>query len=463
MAFLLVFAASGAFELTIDPTGNNFAAFADDDDDDGGDDDDDDSGAGGSDRGGSRSSDDSYSGSIQRGGGASEGPTLLRRLFQTEPPASPPRRNAPVPLPEFAANEIVTFGLTEADLTALLAQGYAVLETADLPAFQTTSRRLSVPRGLSLPQARDIVRALPSGQDADFNHFYRSGQGFAPDCRGVDCPARNSLSWPEFPERRGTCGSATPIGMIDTGINPEHDTFRDARLTVERLGKEDRRASRAQHGTAVAALLVGAPGTRSPGLVPGAKLLAVDAFYRSGADERADVFTLLGGLDLLADANVQVINLSLAGPPNTVLERAVTRLVNERDIVLVAAAGNSGPRAEAEYPAAYDPVIAVTAVDRDGAIYRRAIQGAHIDVAAPGVDVWTAASISGARTKTGTSFAVPFVTAAIAMLREARPDLRVAEIADTLRAMANDLGESGQDPVFGAGLLNIDGLCRAPI
>ena len=195
--------------------------------------------------------------------------------------------------------------------------------------------------------------------------------------------------------------------------------------------------------------------------MPGARLVAVDAFHRVGSDERADAFTLVDALGFLAAQEVGVINLSLAGPPNTVLEAVVTRLTTEADIVLVSAAGNGGPRAGPFFPAAYGPVIAVTAIDRGGNVYRRAGQGPHIDLAAPGVDVWTAASVSGARWKTGTSFAVPFVTAVAALLREARPDLSAGAIAEELRRTAIDLGAPGPDPVFGAGRLALGALCQS--
>lgn len=327
-----------------------------------------------------------------------------------------------------------------------------------VPGLDATPRRLRIPPGVTLTAARDTVRALPTGQDADFNHYYRS-EGFPEDCVADECPARRMIDWPEPADRASACGGAVAIGMIDTGINPEHETFRGAQLEVLRLTPADRTTSRALHGTAIAALLVGDPATRAPGLVPSARVVAVDAFYRSGGDERADVFTLLEGLGLLAERDVGVLNLSLAGPPNTVLEEAVDRLTREAGIVIVAAVGNDGPRADPAYPAAYAQVIGVTAVDRSGAVYRRAIQGPHVDLAAPGVAIWTAASISGARWKSGTSYAVPFVSAAAAILRERRPDLPAAEIGPELRRLARDLGEPGPDPVFGAGLLNLGGLC----
>jgi subtilisin family serine protease len=244
--------------------------------------------------------------------------------------------------------------------------------------------------------------------------------------------------------------------MIDTGINPGHDTFAGADLDVVRLAPADLAPSRAQHGTAVASILVGSADSRTPGLVPGARLIAVDAFHRDGSDERSDAFSLISGLGLLAERGATVINLSLAGPPNEPVRETIAAL-RARGIAIVAAAGNGGPKSAPAFPAAYDGVIAVTAVDRNGNVYRRAAQGPYVDIAAPGVEVWAAASVRGARPKTGTSFAAPFVTAAAYVLLAA--DVPADQVEAQLAASATDLGEAGRDEVFGNGLLNLADLC----
>lgn len=439
-------------------------AWADDDDDDGGSG----GGGGGGGSGGGNGGggdddddDDTDEDRAQRRAArqARQAPQQPQQIRRTQARRAAPSTPAPPP-PVLAGGEIVALDLSAADLATLLGAGFAVIEERTVPALGVTARRLDVPDGVALADARETVRALPSGQDADFNHYYRSEQGFAADCAGADCPARLSIGWPAVPSRAAACGATVTIGMIDTGINETHETFRGANIEVHRRADAALDPSRAVHGTAVAALLVGDPATRAAGLVPGARLIAVDAFHRAGSDERADAFTLVDSLGFLADRGATVINLSLAGPPNTVLAEVVDRLTVTQDIVLVSAAGNGGPRAEPFFPAAYDPVIAVTAVDRVGNVYRRAGQGPHIDLAAPGVDVWTAASVSGARWKTGTSFAVPFVTAAAAMLRETEPELSAAGVAEALRARAVDLGTPGPDPVFGAGRLSLGAVCN---
>ncbi|MCX7644393.1 MAG: S8 family serine peptidase [Rhodobacteraceae bacterium] len=306
------------------------------------------------------------------------------------------------------------------------------------------------------------MRALPTGADADFNHFYRSEQAVeGPACEGPHCAALELIGWTRVPDPAPACAEDVAVGVIDTGINPDHLTFSTARLEVRRIAPEALDPSRAVHGTAVLALLVGDPASRSPGLLPDTRVIAVDAFHRAGGDERADVYSLAAALDYLAGQGVRVVNMSLAGPDNSVLERATAAML-ARDIVIVAAVGNAGPSAPPAFPAAYPEVIGVTAVDRSGTVYRRAGRGPHVDLAAPGVEVWTAASVSGARPKTGTSFAAPFVTAAAAALRAAEPALTREQVAAALTGAARDVGPPGPDEIYGHGLVQATRACRPP-
>lgn len=394
----------------------------------------------------------------------------LRRLLQGQTVAPQRARRPapqPAPRPTRAPAEIVARDLTEDQAATLVSQGYVVLERVDLSSLATTVRRFRVPEGTTLEAARDTIRALPGGEGADLNHYYRTEQDSAalfetaetaPACDGLHCPARALINWPQSLGPAG-CGAPVTIGMVDTGLNTDHEVLSGADIDLTRIAPEDYSASAAVHGTAVASILVGDPGSRVPGLLPGLPLVAVDAFHKVSGDERADVFTLVQALDYLSGRGAQVINLSLAGPPNALLEETLLQLTEQRGIPVIAAAGNDGPRAEPAYPAAYDNVIAVTAVDRGGTIYRRAIQGAYVEIAAPGVEVWTAASVKGARWKTGTSFAAPYVTAAVALWLQHEPMLTPEEIRARLAAAASDLGPEGFDETYGHGVLNLGGTC----
>lgn len=377
---------------------------------------------------------------------------------------APVRRRAPAPqpvaraqpLPVRVPNEVIAHGLTAEDLQVLLDRGFAVVRDVTLESGDVI-HRLRKPRDMTMQAARQMVRDLGSADAADFNHYYRPGNAAAPACTGGDCPARQMIGWPADTSQ---CGGPVRIGMVDTGLNADHAVLQDARITVHSIDPDKGMVpSDALHGTAIAALLVGKADSRTPGLVPQAQLIAVDAFHKRREDERAHAFALIEALDYLAGRDVDIVNLSLAGPANDALARQIGQM-DQQGITLVAAAGNGGPAAKPAYPAAYDQVIAVTAVDRRSQIYRRANRGDHIDLAAPGVEVWTAASISGARTKTGTSFAAPFVTATAAVLLQQEPDLTPAQIRQRLLATAQDLGDAGQDSVFGHGLVRPVAHCQ---
>jgi subtilisin family serine protease len=150
--------------------------------------------------------------------------------------------------------------------------------------------------------------------------------------------------------------------------------------------------------------------------------------------------------------------MSLSGPPNEVLRRAIAS-AQAKGMVIVAAAGNNGAGAEPSYPAAYPGVIAVTAVDKKLDIYRRATQGDYIDLAAPGVDLWVAAPGGGGTTKSGTSYAVPFISAAAAVLRASDTVLDLKGLQAALEHRTLDLGKPGRDQTYGHGLLQASNLC----
>jgi subtilisin family serine protease len=99
-------------------------------------------------------------------------------------------------------------------------------------------------------------------------------------------------------------------------------------------------------------------------------------------------------------------------------------------------------------------------VDGERQVYRRAVNGPHIDFAGPGVQLWTAASVSGGRFRSGTSYAAPFVSAALAVARAREPETPSAQLVSALAAQAADLGAPGRDEVFGWGLVQTDGICH---
>ena len=315
--------------------------------------------------------------------------------------------------------------------------------------------RLIPPRGVSLGEAQRRVRMVDAGAAADFDHYYYTDEGSA--CSGPSCEAISLVGWSGSASEQ--CGPVPTIGLIDTGINRDHEALKGQ--SIEVLSGLELRGNPSQqdHGTAIAAILVGRSGSSTPGLLPGARLLAVDAFYRDGGTtDRTDVITLVRALETLAERNVRVVNMSLSGSPNEVLKRAIAS-AQAKGMVIVAAAGNNGAGAEPSYPAAYPGVIAVTAVDKKLAIYSRATQGEYIDLAAPGVDLWTASADGGGSVRSGTSYAVPFISAAAAILNASTGTLNATDLQATLESSTLDLGAPGRDKTYGYGLLQAANLC----
>lgn len=381
-----------------------------------------------------------------RNDGGSEQPSPRTPPRRADEPGrqQPVRRRVPPP------PEIVVLVPPGQSLDAAVAAGFGVLSRAEIRALSSTAARLSLPPGRSLDAGIAELAALLPGAVADENHLYATDEFL---CDGADCAAHAMIGWAGWPS-----AMRPRLGMIDTGVNLGHPALQGRRLTVLQADLGTRDAAGRQHGTAIAAMLVGTVEGRVPGLLPDAELIAVEAFHRSGAGERADAFSVAAALDVLLQDRVEVINMSFSGPANPVVERMIAA-VAEAGIGLVAAAGNGGPGAAPAYPAAYPQVIAVTAVDARERVFRQANQGPYVMLAAPGVGVWTAASISGGRLRSGTSYAAPFVTAALAVERLRVPRQDIAAITGQLLSCARDLGQAGFDPVFGHGLVSAPGQC----
>ncbi|MEL6366045.1 MAG: S8 family serine peptidase [Pseudomonadota bacterium] len=313
--------------------------------------------------------------------------------------------------------------------------GFAVLERRDLGALGGVLLRILAPRSFDPETVARRLREVDPGALVDRNHLYTPQRATPAD----GSPAALA------PPADAAGGAGLLVGVVDGAANRRHPALR--RADIETADFSGAAPAAIRHGTAVVSVLVGeARGFR--GVAPRARIrLAAALFETEGGAEAASVAGLVAALDWLLSEETPVVLMSLAGPPNTILERAVGA-AGARGTTVVAAVGNRGPVAPPQYPSAYDGVVGVTAVDAAGAPYRLAGRGDHVDFAAPGVDVRTAAAGGGYRTISGTSFAAPFVAAALAGLkREAGGDA-----VTLLAARVQDRGAPGRDPVFGYGV-----------
>jgi subtilisin family serine protease len=348
--------------------------------------------------------------------------------------------------------QIIASGLTPSHKATLQSQGFVILSERNNGLLQKQVTLLQVPvSGLfGDPVAR--VRALGPAVRADENHVYRTNAPLG----GLPVATRSKeLAASSMAPR---CSAATSIAMIDTAVDSRHPALRGARIEVSRAvtgpGKD---AAPAEHGTAVASLLVGQT-AGAPGIVPQARLLAIDAFHTGRlGDQRMDAYDLAAALDIAGQRGAKVVNMSFDGPPNTIVQEGIEKL-HRRGVLLVAAVGNGGPLAPPGYPAAYPGVIAVTAVGPDLEIYRRATRGRHVAFAAVGVERSAASIKEQYATFSGTSFAAPTVAGLVAHAAS-RGWLTAASAEKTLANRTRDLGSPGRDETFGYGYLDPDRVC----
>lgn len=212
--------------------------------------------------------------------------------------------------------------------------------------------------------------------------------------------------------------SAVTVGIIDTEVT-NATSLSLANFKAKRIFADTDKPAAPDHGNAVAAIMA-ATGNGFEGLAQGTSLRSAGVMREVAPGINATNTLLVAqALDWMVGEKVQVVNLSLGSASDAVLEVVVSKSL-ATGMVLVAAAGNGGPSAAPSYPAAYPGVIAVTAVDANKRLYARANRGNYISIAAPGVDVWvpvaTGGNAGGGKGKyvSGTSFASPFVAAAVA-------------------------------------------------
>ena len=273
--------------------------------------------------------------------------------------------------------------------------------------------QLRAPSDMNSTTALAVLRKVDPSATFDYDHIY--------DPSGGASVSANSAVGPSTLERDAVLPRDARAGMIDGGIARHHGAFATAALTTKNIAADGDSPPTA-HGTAIASLLVGHEGDFE-GYVAGAKLFAADVY--GGQPSGGGALEIARALDWLAANNVAVVNVSLAGPANAILERAVA-LFRARGGVIVAAAGNNGAAGAPSYPASYPGVVGVTSVDAQYHLEVDASRDAQF--AALGVDVRAAKLDRGFTRFTGTSFAAPVVSARLALLL-VRPDPNAAAVA----------------------------------
>jgi hypothetical protein len=282
--------------------------------------------------------------------------------------------------------------------------GFRLVSDYRDPQLGIRTVQLAVPGSMNTRGALKLLRGAAPALQADFDHVFE--------------PAGSNL-FPLHAALASVAGAASGrvVGMIDGGV-ASHPSLAAASIEQNGFAGSPQPTG---HGTAVASLLVGNQGPFR-GAATGAQLYLADVYGGNRAAGSASV--IVRALGWLASKRPQVINISLVGPPNKLVQRAI-QAVQMRGIEIVAAVGNDGPAAPPQYPASYAGVVAVTAVDAGGRALPEAGKPTHLDFAAPGSDMAAAFPGKGYAKVRGTSFAAPL--AAARLLLDGSPQRLAAE------------------------------------
>lgn len=293
--------------------------------------------------------------------------------------------------------------------------GFTVLSRENIEGLDIAVIRLGVPEGMSLSDAEMRLRGILPGAEisADNLHFQSGDASVA--TLAVSASSNSS--------------AGAPVGMIDGAPS-------SAVEISEMRGFAQGAPYPSNHGSAVASLLAYA----------GAGPIRVADVY--GTDKAGgNALAMAKGLGWLVARGSKVVTISLVGPRNAIVGRAIVA-AQRKGVVVVAAVGNDGPASPPSYPASYRGVVAVTAVDGKRRALIEAGRALHLDYAAPGADIY-GRNAKGRRVELrGTSFATPLVAARASQAIAQGRDWRSA-----LDSEAVDLGKKGHDDTFGRGLV----------
>lgn len=251
------------------------------------------------------------------------------------------------------------------------------------------------------------------------------------------------------------------IALIDTGIS--RGVFDEMNI-IEGINYIDPSADTTDlvgHGTAVAGIIVGSKSVNIKAIAPKAKLVPLVIGTKT-----ADGKIVMGDADILAKAirdaidiyNCKIINISSGTLLNKEILKKAIDYAEEKGVIVISSVGNDNKffPDNIYYPAAYDTVIGVSALKKNGEIASFSQRNSSVSICAPG-DRLKLASIKPGKTTVGfgTSYATAYVSAAVSILVNKYPNLTPKDIREIIYKSANDLGEVGYDMDTGWGALSL--------
>jgi subtilisin family serine protease len=251
-----------------------------------------------------------------------------------------------------------------------------------------------------------------------------------------------------------TTGTGVKVAVVDTGIDLTHpDLAANIAGGVNCIYAGKSPADDNGHGTHVAGTIAAIDNSIGViGVAPKASFYAVKVLDRTGSGYISDI---IEGIQWCTANGIKVINMSLGASVDVPSFHDAVTAAYKQGIVIVAAAGNSGPGDyTVNYPAKYAEVIAVSAVDSTGTITSWSSRGPEVCVAAPGASITSTYMGSTYKVLSGTSMASPHV-AGVAALVVASGTTDPAAVRSILQQTADTIGGTGSHQ-YGYGLVDAE-------
>ncbi|WP_144462746.1 S8 family peptidase [Siminovitchia fortis] len=243
------------------------------------------------------------------------------------------------------------------------------------------------------------------------------------------------------------------IAVVDTGVDLNHPDL-SGRLAkgYNVLAKNDNPNDDNGHGTHVAGIIA-AVTNNAEGVAGVTWYNPVMPVKVMNAEGIGGSFDVAEGIRWAADHGADIINLSLGNYQSSqVLEDAI-RYALDKDIVVVAAAGNDNT-SQPSFPAALPGVISVAAVDWEGKRAPFSNYGDHIDIAAPGVYIPSTFTDGQYASLSGTSMAAPHVSALAGLIRSVNPNMKNTEVVEMMTKTTQKAGTEVPDIYYGNGIID---------
>lgn len=326
---------------------------------------------------------------------------------------------------------LVATGISRESLERVQAEGFRILERIEIDGLGLSYVKFATRPARTLRSEQKQLQKLAREAEISADNIYFAGSS-SPLPGNIAMLAGGLLA-------SGNVRSGA-MGLIDGGVA----RHRAITMPVEQRGFARGAPVASSHGTAIASLI-------SSSLHPKARgLLAADIY---GSDPAGGNATAIArALGWMAQRKVPVVAISLVGPDNGLLGRAI-KAAQQKGMLVVAAVGNDGPAAPPRYPAAYKGVIGVTGVDQRERALPEAGIATPVDFSAPGAGIKGASPGGKLVALRGTSFAAPLVAARLLSHYPAANISNIERAVNGLIDEAKDLGKKGADKIYGNGLI----------